>query len=102
MSVKVRVAITATQEAANQFQLDRDREFSDEIEIQVIEPLELRAPRIGSNLLLMSPRSSFQLQTNRDFGSGVRLAYNVVNTSTQQPAVTVDSSGLVVSSRVSD
>ncbi len=86
-------------EATNQFQLDRDREFQDEIEIKVLESLALRAPHFPKNVVLMSPRSEFQLKTNRDFAPGSIVTFSMVSSCNQSVAA-VDKNGLVVAGQV--
>ena len=99
--VKLRIAITASVEGASQFQLDRDREFQDEVEIQVLDQLSLRYPRLPKNVVLMSPGSEFQLKTNRDFAPGSRVTYSIAETPLDgATASTVDSNGLLTAGQV--
>ena len=98
--VKLRVGITASIEAAGQFQLDRDREFQDEVEIQILDPLALKKPPLPKNVVLMSPGSEFQLKTNRDYARGSRVSYAIAGSSEGSDIATVDKNGVLVAGSV--
>lgn len=77
-TVKLHVKITAPIDNIGQNQLEKDMEFTDEIEIIVFEDLSLKNPSIEHNTILMSPMSDHQLITNRDGASGVKTTYTVL------------------------
>lgn len=101
--IKLGAKITAPIDTVGQFQLDKDMEFSDHLEIVVFEELRGRSPSVGDNNLLLAPNSEFQLRTNRDGVSGVVASYSVLPVVPGQDGsniISVSRTGKVSSKRV--
>ena len=75
--IKLNAKITAPIELIGQAQLDKDMEFSDEIEVIIFEDINGKSPFIGRNSLLMTPMSEHQLSIKG------KLNLNQENVSTQ-------------------
>ncbi len=98
VTVRVKAKITSPLSGADQFQLDGDRSFQHQVEIQVFEDLFLRSPSMPArDVLLMAPDSEFQLSTNRDRGGARKVTYAVVSAAnTKGDVVSVTSSGEII------
>ena len=59
--IKLNAKITSPIELIGQAQLERDMEYSDEIEVVIFEDINGKSPFIGRNALLMAPMSEHQL-----------------------------------------
>ena len=60
-TIKLNAKITAPIDLIGQAQLDRDMEFTDEMEVVIFEDINGKSPFIGRNALLMAPMSEHQL-----------------------------------------
>ncbi len=65
-TIKLKAKITQPIDILGQNQLEKDQDFTDYLEIVVIEDLKGKSPYIGKNSLILSPFSKHQLKTNRD------------------------------------
>eukprot|EP00095_Tigriopus_kingsejongensis_P012070 maker-scaffold60_size442463-snap-gene-0.28 protein:Tk12070 transcript:maker-scaffold60_size442463-snap-gene-0.28-mRNA-1 annotation:"nuclear pore membrane glycoprotein 210" len=100
VTIKLRAKISKSIPGAGQCQFESDRPLADDLEIQVIEDLDLKAPWLEENTLLMGTNSQFQLRTNRDSQGEIR--YTVLSKpSNMGDSVTVTDGGLVKASRTS-
>ncbi len=100
--IKVHAKITESIATAGQFQLDKDAEFTDQIEVVVIDDLAARAPSVPRNTLLMGVQSEYQLRTNRE--AGAKTIYYVLAKDAglgggHDEVITVSRNGLVKSGR---
>ena len=96
-SVKIHVKITAPIDIIGQHQLERDLEFSDELELVVFEDLTAKSPFIGKNSLLVGPLSEHQIKTNRDGATGVKNAFEIV---TGSDVISLSKTGKITTKRV--
>lgn len=67
--------ITVPIDSISQYQLDRDIEVVDQLNIVIFDDLKTIEPNIDRNTLLMAPLSEFQLITNRDGAGNVKVTY---------------------------
>lgn len=99
--IKLRAVITSPLEAAGQYQLDRNLEFKDQIEVRIFDDLAARAPHVPRNTLLMATYSEYDLKTNRDASPGATVTYFVLGEKPEVASgiITVSSEGVVKSYR---
>ncbi|XP_061422874.1 LOW QUALITY PROTEIN: nuclear pore membrane glycoprotein 210 [Lethenteron reissneri] len=90
--VVLKVTVRATDPKAGQFE-GGVRELTDEVQIQVFEKLEITNPEGDTRQLLLSPKATFPLHTNRDAVS--RVSYRVLDCPLGGSVVSVDEQGLV-------
>ena len=97
--ISVKASITKSLAAAgDQYQFNRDRTFTDTVEVEMFDDLSLHKPRLTRNTLLMSHGSEYQLWTNRE--SEGAISYSVVTGGDRKAGVvTVTPSGLVRAGR---
>ena len=74
-SIKLNAKITAPIDNIGQYQLDKDVEITDQLNIVIFDDLNVRKPNVERNTLLMAPQSEFQLKTNRDGASNTKVTY---------------------------
>ena len=89
ISVILKVRISQNLQNPNQFQLDKDAEFKDKLDIEIVDDLRLERPSLPENNVLMAVGSKYQLKTNKNDG----LSFQVLNGSAK--LVTVDASGML-------
>ena len=99
--IAVKATVTESLAASDQYQFDRDRTFTDTVEVEVFDDLSLQSPRLPRNTLLMSPNSEYQLRTNRESEGAVRYSVLPNDKEGNKNVVTVTPSGLVVAGRSS-
>ena len=95
--ISVRARISSSLPMSDQYQLERDREYTDTLEVQIFDDLSLRRPILPSNTLLISPESEYQLKTNREAVGDV--SYTVLSSGNRGDVVSVSKSGLVKAGR---
>ena len=99
--IAVKATVTESLAASDQYQFDRDRTFTDTVEVEVFDDLSLQSPRLPRNTLLMSPNSEYQLRTNRESEGAIRYSVLPNDKEGNKNVVTVTPSGLVVAGRSS-
>ena len=74
-TINLTAKITVPIDSISQYQLDRDIEVVDQLNIVIFDDLKTIEPNIERNTLLMAPLSEFQLITNRDGAGNVKVTY---------------------------
>ena len=97
--IAVKATVTESLAASDQYQFDRDRTFTDTVEVEVFDDLSLQSPRLPRNSLLMSPNSEYQLRTNRESEGAIRYSVLPNDKESNKNVITVTPSGLVVAGR---
>ncbi|KAM4721755.1 LOW QUALITY PROTEIN: nuclear pore membrane glycoprotein 210 [Rhinophrynus dorsalis] len=88
----LKVTVKVTDPMANQF-FNNVHVLTDEIQIEVFDRLQLVAPDLVTERILMAPNSFLRLQTNRDRAATV--SFRILTGLTHPPVVQVDDDGLL-------
>ena len=74
-TIHLNTKITAPIDSIGQYQLDKDFEVTDQLDIVIFDNLVEEKHNDENNVYLMAPQSEFQLKINRDQASNAKIVY---------------------------
>ena len=74
-TIHLNTKITAPIDNLGQYQLDKDFEVTDQLDIVIFDNLVEEKHNDENNVYLMAPQSEFQLKINRDRASNAKIVY---------------------------